>query len=65
MFSRKYQSIDNIHYYYEKVSKSVAYINERCVSDIYIPENAKNFPTVIWFSWRPFHGQTKRSSRRA
>ncbi len=49
LFSQDYQTVDNIHYYDEKINKSDAYINERCVLDIYIPKNVKNFPTVIWF----------------
>lgn len=44
-----YQLITNIHYYDEVVNKSDAYINERCVLDIYIPKKVKNFSTVIWF----------------
>lgn len=44
-----YQLITNIHYYDEAVNKSDAYINERCVLDIYIPKKVKNFSTVIWF----------------
>lgn len=49
LFSQEYSTIQNIHYYDEKTNKSDAYINERCVLDIYIPKNVKNFPTVIWF----------------
>ena len=26
-----------------------AYINERCVLDVYYPENRSGFPTVVWF----------------
>ena len=49
LFSQEYRTENNIHYYDEKTNKSDAYINERCVLDIYIPKNVKNFPTVIWF----------------
>jgi acetyl esterase/lipase len=49
LFSQEYRSENNIHYYDEKTNKSDTYINERCVLDIYIPQNIKNFPTVIWF----------------
>ena len=45
----KYLTETNIHYYNETFNKSDAYINERCVLDIYYPENIKNFPTVVWF----------------
>ena len=40
---------ENIHYYPESVNQSDAYINERCVLDIYYPQQAKNFATVVWF----------------
>ena len=49
LFSQEYNTIQNIHYYDEKTNKSDGYINERCVLDVYIPKNVKNFPTVIWF----------------
>ena len=47
--NKDYQTITNIHYYNESVNKSDVYINERCVLDVYIPKNVKNFSTVIWF----------------
>ena len=49
LFSQEYSTTQNVHYYDEKTNKSDAYINERCVLDVYIPKNVKNFPTVIWF----------------
>ena len=49
LFSQEYQTIPNIHYYDEKISKSDSYINERYVLDIYVPKNVKNFSTIIWF----------------
>ncbi|WP_267405083.1 MULTISPECIES: alpha/beta hydrolase [unclassified Chryseobacterium] len=49
IFSQEYRLENNIHYYDEQTNKSDAYINERCILDIYIPKNIKNFPTVIWF----------------
>lgn len=49
LFSQEYTTLSNIHYYDEKTNKSNAYINERCVLDIYVPKNTKNFSTVIWF----------------
>lgn len=49
LFSQEYSTIQNVHYYDEKTNKSDVYINERCVLDVYIPKNVKNFPTVIWF----------------
>ncbi len=47
--NKDYQIVNNIHYYDETTNKSDVYINERCVLDIYIPKNVKNFSTVIWF----------------
>ncbi len=38
-----------ISYYEDSVTNSDPYIKERCVLDIYYPENQKDFPTVIWF----------------
>ncbi|WP_372949464.1 alpha/beta hydrolase [Mariniphaga sp.] len=38
-----------ISYYEDSITNSDPYINERCVLDIYYPENQKDFPTVIWF----------------
>ncbi|WP_210150758.1 alpha/beta hydrolase [Chryseobacterium scophthalmum] len=49
IFSQDYNTISNIHYYDEKTNKSDVYINERCVLDVYIPTNIKNFSTIIWF----------------
>lgn len=39
----------DIPYYQESISSSDEYIGERCVLDIYYPENLENFPTVVWF----------------
>lgn len=49
LLAQEYQTLNNISYYDQKVSASDAYISERCVLDVYIPKNIKNFPTVIWF----------------
>ncbi|WP_435524825.1 hypothetical protein [Chryseobacterium indoltheticum] len=49
IFSQDYKTINNIHYYDEKINKSDVYINERCVLDVYVPTNIKNFSTIIWF----------------
>lgn len=48
-FAQEYNTTNNIRYYDEKTNKSDPYINERCVLDVYVPKNVKNFPTVIWF----------------
>ncbi len=44
-----YATKENLHYYPAKVNQADAYINERCVLDIYYPRQQKNFATVIWF----------------
>ena len=49
IFAQDYKTISNVHYYDDKTNKSDAYINERCVLDVYVPTNVKNFPTIIWF----------------
>ncbi|MBN2805443.1 MAG: alpha/beta hydrolase [Prolixibacteraceae bacterium] len=45
----QYESIQNIHYYSESVNQADQYINERCVLDIYYPENTESFATIVWF----------------
>jgi acetyl esterase/lipase len=49
-FSQKteYEFKYNIHYYQDSINKSDAYINERCVLDIYYPKNVQNFATIVW-----------------
>jgi acetyl esterase/lipase len=44
-----YLTKTNIPYYNESIIKSDAYIKERCVLDIYYPENITDFATVVWF----------------
>ena len=44
-----YLTKENIPYYDEAVRGQDAYIAERCVLDIYYPEEAKDFATVVWF----------------
>jgi acetyl esterase/lipase len=39
----------NIPYNSDVVNKSDEYIKERCVLDIYYPENIKGFATIVWF----------------
>ncbi len=45
----EYQTLQNIPYYEEAIRKQDAYIAERCVLDIYFPQNIRNFPVVVWF----------------
>ena len=44
-----YKSILNVNYYPESERVADKYINERCVLDLYLPEDVKRFPTVVWF----------------
>jgi len=39
----------DIPYYPESIRSSDEYLSERCVLDVYYPENQENFPTVVWF----------------
>jgi acetyl esterase/lipase len=45
----KYLTKLNIPYYNDSVNQSDAYINERCVLDVYYPRDAKKFATIVWF----------------
>ncbi|WP_407933333.1 alpha/beta hydrolase [Galbibacter pacificus] len=54
-----YKTITNIHYYDKATNASDAYINERCVLDLYYPTNAENFPTVVWFHGGGLTGGSK------
>jgi acetyl esterase/lipase len=40
---------ENIHYYADTINQSDEYINERCLLDLYYPDNPIGFATVIWF----------------
>lgn len=44
-----YKTLSNISYYTEESRSRDSYINERCVLDVYYPEQVNDFPTVIWF----------------
>ena len=44
-----YTTVSGIPYYPEEVRATDAYIAQRCVLDIYYPEDVKNFLTVVWF----------------
>jgi acetyl esterase/lipase len=45
----KYVTVSDIAYYADTVRAKDAYIAQRCVLDIYYPENIKDFLTVVWF----------------
>lgn len=44
-----YITKSNIRYYPENIYKGDSHASERCVLDIYYPNDAKNFATIIWF----------------
>ena len=44
-----YETQLDIPYYSESVNLSDQYISERCVLDIYFPENLNDFATIVWF----------------
>lgn len=54
-----YKTISNIAYYDQATRNSDAYIKERCVLDLYYPENAKDYPTVVWFHGGGITGGSK------
>lgn len=54
-----YETKSNIQYYNAEINKSDAYINERCVLDIYYPKNTKNFATIVWFHGGGLTGGSK------
>lgn len=54
-----YVTKNNIHYYSDSINKSDAYINERCVLDLYYPAKVKNFATVVWFHGGGLTGGSK------
>ncbi len=46
---KEYVTETDIHYYPDAVNRQDAYINGRCVLDIYYPKGAKDFATIVWF----------------
>lgn len=54
-----YTTISNIQYYDQTTNAADAYISERCVLDLYYPENATDFPTVVWFHGGGLTGGSK------
>jgi len=44
-----YTTLENIPYYPESEQAADEYIKERCVLDIYYPEEKEGYPTVVWF----------------
>ena len=44
-----YTAVSDIPYYAENVRAKDAYVAQRCMLDVYYPNNAKDFLTVVWF----------------
>jgi acetyl esterase/lipase len=44
-----YSTVSDIAYYADSLCTKDAYVAQRCVLDIYYPQNVKNFLTVVWF----------------
>lgn len=55
----EYETKTNIQYYNTATNKADSYINERCVLDIYYPENTKTFATIVWFHGGGLTGGSK------
>lgn len=55
----QYTTKRDIHYYNSSVNQSDEYINERCVLDIYYPNNIKDFATIVWFHGGSLTGGNK------
>jgi acetyl esterase/lipase len=45
----QYATEQNIPYYSDKQSEQDGYMKERCVLDVYYPQNKKDFTTIVWF----------------
>ncbi len=52
----------NVPYYSSEVMESDSYIREKCLMDIYLPTQVKNFPTVVWFHGGGLTGGDKNHS---
>ena len=55
----KYVTSASIPYYSESIRGSDNYIKERCVLDVYYPENKTGFATVVWFHGGGLTGGSK------
>ena len=55
----KYVTKTAVPYYSEAIRGSDNYIKERCVLDVYYPENIKGFATVVWFHGGGLTGGSK------
>lgn len=54
-----YKTVSNIPYYDQDTNASDAYISERCVLDLYYPDNVESFATIVWFHGGGITGGSK------
>jgi acetyl esterase/lipase len=54
-----YTTKQDISYYADGESLADAYIQERCLLDLYYPEGKEGFPTVVWFHGGGLTGGSK------
>lgn len=57
--NKVYRTNENISYYSEKVKSENKYIAERCLLDVYYPEELKETAVVIWFHGGGLSGGSK------
>lgn len=50
---------ENVPYYSDVLTQSDAYVKERCVLDIYYPQNQEGFATIVWFHGGGLRGGNK------
>lgn len=54
-----YKTLKDLPYYDTATATSDSYIKERCVLDLYFPENVENYPTIVWFHGGGITGGSK------
>jgi acetyl esterase/lipase len=57
--NNEYKIEQNIRYYHDSVYKTDKYAQEKCILDIYFPQNCKNSSTIIWFHGGALTGGSK------
>ncbi len=55
----EYTTETDIPYYSKTINQSDEYISQRCVLDIYYPENMEGFATIVWFHGGGLTGGSK------
>jgi len=46
---QQYITEKNIQYYADSINQEDNYLSTQCTLDLYYPQNAQNYPTIIWF----------------